>query len=207
MIRKNLLIIILLFFSFSVFSQEKSDSADATKRRKHRITGGLGLNIPMSPHSETHDLGMSINERYEFLISEHFSLIQGLSYNFISGKKVMEFYQDRYVQTQYETFSTLPLQFGIGFYFGEGNSDFFILFKGGVAAYWGVHPAYPEIIVNGNLVKEAIPREEFNGVYSFFTPTIGWQFDRLQLSATYQGHVEKDANLNILNISVNYRIY
>lgn len=196
-----------MIFSFSVYSQEKDNSSNEVKRRKHRITAGLGLNIPMSPHAETHDLGMSVNQRYEFLISEHFSLIQGLSYNFVTGKKVQEFYQDRYVQTEYENFTTVPLQFGVGFYFGEGNSDFFILLKGGVAAYWGVHPAYPEIVVNGNVVKEEIQREEYNGVYNFFTPTIGWQFKRLQLSATYQGHVETDAQLNILNISVNYRVY
>jgi hypothetical protein len=207
MMRKNLLFVLLVVFALPLVSQETGDNLQDAKRRKHRITAGLGLNIPMKPHSVTHDLGMSINERYEFLITEHLSLIQGLSYNFISGKKVEEFYQDRFVQTEYETFSTLPLQFGAGFYFGEKNSTFFILFKGGVAAYWGVNPAYPEIKVNGNVVKEAIPREEFNGVYSFFTPTIGWHFDRFQLTATYQGHVEADANVNILNLSVNYRIY
>ena len=111
------------------------------------------------------------------------------------------------VNTEYENLYTVPLQFGIGYYFGENQTLFFFLLKGGVAYYKGVSPAYPEIIVNGHVVKPAIAREEFDGVYNFITPTIGWQFERFQISASYQGHVEQDATVNILNFSVAYKVY
>ena len=100
----------------------------------------------------------------------------------------------------------VPLVVGMGYYFGENQKTFFILLKGGVAAYWGESPAYPAIVVNGIEITAAIPSEKFNDVYWFFTPSIGWQFNRLQISATYQGHVEQDASLNILNLSMSYKI-
>ena len=203
---KNLLIILSFLIGFTAYSQEESTNFD-TKKRQHRVKLGVGLNIPMEPNSSTHDLGMSVSEQYEFLLWEHFSLIQSLSYNFISGKKVEEFYQDRYVITQYEAFHTVPFQLGIGWYFGENQSKFYIFFKGGWAYYWGVNPAYPEIIVNGNLVEEAIPREEFDGNFSFFTPSIGWQFNRVSVAAVYQGTIDVDTQLNVLSLSLNFRLY
>ena len=204
MIKKNLILAFILLFSINLFSQQ---SDPEKKSRKSRVNLGLGLNIPMKPNSVNYGLGFSVSQRYEYLLWEHFSLIQGLSYNTISGKDVREYYGNDYIQTQYETFSTLPLQIGMGYYFGEGQKTFFILLKGGWAAYWGVHPAYPAIVVNGNVVEEAKAREEFNGVYGFFTPSIGWQLNHLQISATYQGHIEQDASLNVLNISLAYRIF
>jgi len=186
------------------FSQ---DTETKEKRRWSRINLGLGINIPLKPHATNYNPGMSINESYEFLFLEHFSLIQGLAFNFISGQTVEEFYENQIVNTEYENLYTVPLQFGIGYYFGENQKTFFVLIKGGVAYFKGVNPAYPEIIVNGNVVKPAIAREEYDGVYNFITPTVGWQFERFQIRASYQGHVEQDATVNILNFSVAYKVY
>jgi hypothetical protein len=205
MMTKNVILFFLLLFVLPVFSQE-SDTTEVQKKRSSRLNVGLGLNIPFEPNSVNYDIGMGISERYEFLLWDHFSLVQSLSYNFVSGQKVQEYYEGRYVQTQYENYNTVPLQFGIGFYFGENQRKFFILLKGGWAYYWGVNPAYPEIVVNGNVVKPAIPRTEFDGTYGFFTPTIGWQFKWVQISATYQGTVNQDASINILNLTLSYTI-
>ena len=191
-----------LICSIIGFSQE----SETLSKSNHKLNFGLGLNIPMKPNAVNYGLGMSVSQRYEYLLWSHFSLVEGLAYNFISGNNVTEYNGVNYIQTQYENFTVVPLVVGMGYYFGENQKTFFILLKGGAAAYWGVNPAYDAVIVNGNEVKAAIPREEFNGVYWFFTPSIGWQFDRLQISATYQGHVEQDANLNILNLSLGYRI-
>ncbi len=57
-----------------------------------------------------------------------------------------------------KNFKLFLLQFGVGYYFGENQKAFFILLKGGIAWYWGENPAYPEIVVNGNVVQEAIPQ-------------------------------------------------
>jgi len=202
MIKKNFLFSLIIISSLTGFSQE----SEASKKNNNRLNLGLGMNIPMKPNSENYGIGMSVSQRYEYLIGSHFSLVEALSYNFISGKKVSEYYGNEYIQTQYENFNVVPLVAGMGYYFAENQKSFFILLKGGVAAYWGVDPAYPAIVVNGNEVEAAIPRKEFNGVYWFFTPTIGWQFDHIQISASYEGHVEQDASLNILNLSVSYRI-
>ncbi len=202
MIKKNFLFSLFFVLSLTGFSQE----SETTKQNNNRLNLGLGMNIPMKPNFENYGIGMSISQRYEYLLWSHFSLVEGLAYNFISGKNVTEYYGNNYIQIQYENFNVVPLVVGMGYYFEENQKSFFILLKGGVAAYWGSDPAYPAVVVNGNEVVAAIPRNEFNGVYWFFTPSIGWQFDRLQISATYQGHVEQDASLNILNLSVSYRI-
>lgn len=202
---KKLLTFLFIFLGIIAFAQD-SDTTKV-KKRTSRVSLGIGLNIPMKPNSETHDLGMSVSEQYEFLLWEHFSLIQSLSYNFISGKKVQEYYENQAVNTQYEAFHTVPFQLGIGWYFGEGQSKFYVYFKGGIAYYWGVNPAYPEIIVNGNTVKEAIPREEFDGTFSFFTPAFGWNFDRVSIEAAYQGTVNVDTKLNVLNLTLKFRLY
>jgi len=206
MIKKKLLIAIMLMISFPLLSQEKG-SENATNDRTSKISLELGMNIPFKPNSINYGVGMSVTQLYEFLFWDNWSLVESLGYNFISGKNVNEYYDGTLVNTEYENFQTVPLQFGVGFYFGEGHKTFFILLKGGVAWYRGVHPAYPEIVVNGNVIKEAEARTPYNGTYSFFTPTIGWQFDRAQVSASYQGHVEQDASLNVFNLSIGWRIY
>ena len=205
MIIKKVIIIFLVFLSSTLYSQDK-EGVTEKKERASKLSAGIGLNIPLNPNSVNYDMGMSVDQRYEYLLWEHWSVMQSLSYNFISGQTVQEYYEGRYVKTEYENFSTVPLQFGLGFYFGEGHKTFFILLKGGASWYKGVNPAYPEIIVNGNVVKEAIPRTEFNGVFGFFTPTIGWQFKRAQISASYQGSVDQDSQINVLNISLGFRI-
>lgn len=194
-----------MLLTTSLYSQD-SVGENEKKERASKLSFGIGVNIPLSPNDVSYDLGMSIDQRYEYLLWEHWSVMQSLSYNFISGQSVQEYYEGRYVQTEYENFTTVPLQFGAGFYFGEGHKSFFILLKGGASWYKGVNPAYPEIVVNGNVVKEAIPRTEFNGVFGFFTPTIGWQFNRAQVSASYQGSVMHDTQINVLNISLGFRI-
>lgn len=206
MIKKKVILFLLVMIPFMMFSQEQ-ESDNSTKDRASKISVGLGMNIPFKPNNVNYSIGMSVNQRYEYLVWEHWSVVQSLSYNFISGKDVSEYYNGIFVQTQYENFTTLPLQFGAGFYFGENHQSFFILLKGGIAWYWGVNPAYDEIDVNGNVVVEAVPRTTFSGTYSFFTPTIGWQFKKAQISATYQGHIEQDASLNVFNLSFNYRIF
>lgn len=202
---KNLLIFLFIFLGITGFSQD-TDSTKI-KKRTSRISLGVGLNIPMQPNSATHDLGMSVSEQYEFLLWEHLSLMQSLSYNFISGKSVEEFYENQNIIVQYENFHTVPFQLGIGWYFGEDQSKFYIYFKGGIAYYWGVSPAKPEIVVNGNTVVPEIPREEFDGTFSFFTPAIGWKFKRASFEASYQGTINVDTKLNVLNLTLRYRIY
>jgi hypothetical protein len=205
MMRKK---IILLFFMLIPFAMQSQQDTPAKKgnEKVSKLSLGLGMNIPFEPHSVNYGLGMSFNQQYEYLLWSHWSVVQTLNYNFISGKDVNEFYHGIYVDTQYGNFQTLPLQFGAGFYFGENHQTFFILLKGGIAWYWGVDPAYPEIVVNGNVVQEAVPRTTFKGSYNFFTPTIGWQFKRAQISASYQGSVENNSSINVLNLSFNYRI-
>lgn len=205
MVLKKIIIVFLVLLSSSLYSQDTEEKKNIEERAS-KLTVGIGMNIPLKPNNVSYDLGMSIDERYEYLLWEHWSVMQSLSYNFISGQSVQEYYEGRYVQVDYENFSTVPLQIGVGFYFGEGHKTFFILLKGGASWYKGVNPAYPEIIVNGNVVKEAIPRTEFNGVFGFFTPAIGWQFKRAQISASYQGSVMHDTKINVLNISLGFRI-
>ena len=206
MIKKKIVIALLLMLSFPIFSQEKATD-NAVQDRTSKICLELGMNIPFKPNSVNYGIGMSVTQQYEFLFWDNWSLVQSLGYNFISGKEVNEYYDGIFVDTQYENFQTVPLQFGVGFYFGEGHKTFFILLKGGIAWYRGVDPAYPAIVVNNNTIKEAVPRETYNGTYSFFTPTLGWQFERAQISASYQGHVEQDASLNVFNLSFGWRIY
>lgn len=203
---KNLFLILLFLTGISAYSQD-SDSKDVVIKRHHRVKIGVGINIPMSPNSVSHDIGMGVGEQYEFLLWDHFSLIQSLSYNFVSGKSVQEYYQNQDVITQYHAFHTVPFQLGVGWYFGESQSKFYILFKGGISYYWGANAAYPEIVVNGNVVKEAIPSEDFDGTFSFFTPSIGWQFKRASISLVYQGTVNKDTKLNVLSIDLGFRLY
>jgi hypothetical protein len=205
MIEKKILFILLLF-STGLFSQDIDVEKTSQKKKMNKLSLGLGINIPFKPHSVSYTVGIGVEEKYEFLLWEHWSLIQGLSYNFISGKKVTEFYEGQNVEVQYEMFNIIPLQIGVGFYFGENHQTFFILLKGGIAWYNGVNPAYPEISYNGNVVKEAVPKSKFNGSYGFFTPSIGWQFKRSQISLTYQGHVEQNASINIMNISYAFNL-
>lgn len=204
MIRKKVLFILLLFSS-GLYAQDSAGD-NVQKDKANKLSLGLGINIPLSPNAVNYGVGMRVEERYEFLLWEHWSVIQSLSYNFVSGKEVSEFYEGQYVDTEYEAFMNVPLQIGVGFYFGENHRTFFILLKGGIAWYKGVNPAYPEISYNGNVVKEAVSRSEFNGSYGFFTPAIGWQFKRLQISVGYQGQVKQSSRINVLNASLAYNI-
>ena len=202
--KNNILLLILIFvFQFGFAQEEKKSLED----RVSKLSFGAGINVPFKPNSAQYNVGLSLNERYEFLFLEHFSIVQEISFNFISGQTVDEFYVDRVVSVEYENFYTVPFQFGLGYYFGMNQTGFFVLVKGGIAYYKGVDPAYPEIKVNGNVVRPAIPRTENDGWYHFISPTIGWQWKRWQASASYQGHVEGDAILNILNMSFAYRVY
>lgn len=200
------ILFILLLISTGLFSQDKEGDKTSNKEKMNKLSLGIGINIPFKPNSVSYGVGMGVEERYEFLLWQHWSLIQGLSYNFVSGKKVTEFYEGQNVEVHYESFHTIPLQIGVGFYFGENHQTFFILLKGGIAWYSGVSPAYPEISYNGNVVKEAVPKTKFSGSYGFFTPAIGWQFKRSQISVTYQGHVEQNASINIMNISYAFNL-
>jgi hypothetical protein len=203
---KSLVLLSLILFPASLFSQDTKADSDGNNRM-NTISLGVGMNIPFKPNSEDYGMGMSVGQRYEFLLWSHWSLVESCSYNFISGKDVNKYYYGEYVDVSYKNFSTVPLQFGVGYYFGADQTAFFVLLKGGIAWYWGENPAFPEINVNGNVVREAVPAESFSGTYSFFTPTVGWQFKKAAISASYQGHVEQDASLNILNVSFFYRIY
>lgn len=199
---KILISSLLVVLSLSLFAQEKNNS----KRQRSRLNFGLSLNIPSKPTNVNYGVGFGINQQYEYLLGSHWSAVQSLGFNNLNGKNVNEFYEDDYYNIEYEYFRTVAFQFGMGFYFGEGQSTFFILFKGGVAQFWSVTPAYPEIVVNGNVVKQAIPREEVNGSFWFFDPKIGWQFNRLQISLDYHGTINHDIEINVWNLGVAYNI-
>jgi hypothetical protein len=199
---KILISFLLVALSFSLTAQENSNA----KRQRSRLNFGLSLNIPSSPTNVNYGVGFGINQQYEFLLGSHWSAVQSLGFNNINGKTVNEFYENENINVEYEYFRTVALQLGMGFYFGEGQSTFFILFKGGVAQFWTVNPPYPEIVVNGNVVKQAIPREEVNGTFWFFDPKIGWQFNRLQISLDYHGTINQDIEINVWNLGVAYNI-
>jgi hypothetical protein len=177
------------------------------KLNKHRLLGGIGLNIPFEPTSNSYDLGFGVFQQYEFLLGDHFSLIQSLGFNYLEGRSVYEFYQNDYIEVDYENFYAVPLQIGIGFYFGEFQQKFFIHFTGGISYYRQVNPAYPAIIVNESVVREAIPRTVEDGVFHFFTPEIGWTFRRIQLSFMYQTHIQQDANVGIARLGLAYNFF
>ena len=201
----RLLIISCLLISAPFFLSAQ-DGADKSKRQRNRLNFGASMNIPINPTNDKYGLGYGLMQQYEYLLWSHLSIMESFGFNMINGKKVNEFYENQNVTVDYDYFRSVPLQIGAGFYFGEGQSTFFILFKGGISWFWSVSPAYPEIVVNGNVVKEAIPRKETNGSFGFFTPKIGWQFKHLQLTLAYQGSVKKDAQINVFNIGVAYNV-
>lgn len=195
-----LLLFLFLAGSHSIFSQD-------SRPNRHRLNFGASMNIPSAPTNTNYGVGFGIFEQYEFLLGSHWSAVQSLGFNNLSGKSVNEFYEDDFYLIEYEYFRTVTFQLGMGFYFGEGQSTFFILFKGGIAGFWSVTPAYPEITSTaGDIVKQAIPREEVNGSLWFFDPKIGWQFKRLQISLDYLGTVNHDVEINVFNIGVAYNI-
>ena len=203
----NLLILISVLFMSPILVMGQDDGGNSSpKRNRHRLLLGVGLNIPFRPTSHNYHPGFAINQQYEFLLGDHFTLAQGLGYNYLFGKSKTELYEGIYVDVEYEYFHNLPLQAGLGFYFGEKQRTFFIMFKGGVAWYKYVKPAYPEIVVNDIVVKEAKPREEISGYYWFFTPSIGWQFKRMRVSFSYKTHIEQDANVGLLGIGFSYNV-
>ena len=194
---------LLILMSITLTAQENS----STKRQRSRLNFGANLNIPSKPTNVNYGVGFGILEQYEFLLGSHWSAVQSLGYNNLFGKDVNEFYENDYYNIEYEYFRTVALQLGMGFYFGEGQSTFFILFKGGIAGYWTVTPAYPEIKNSfGNVIKPAIAREEVNGNFWFFDPKIGWQLKRLQISLDYHGTINHDIEINVWNIGVAYNI-
>ena len=199
---KILISSLLIFMSITLSAQENSSS----KRQRSRLNFGLIMSIPSKPTNVNYGIGFGIIEQYEFLLGSHWSAVQSLGFNSLNGKTVSEFYEDDFYNIEYEYFRTVALQLGMGFYFGEGQSTFFILFKGGIAGFWSVTPAYPEIIVNGNVVKKAIPREEVSGSFWFFDPKIGWQFKRLQISLDYHGTINHDIAINVWTLGVAYNI-
>lgn len=193
----------LILISITLSAQENSSS----KRQRSRLNFGLSMNIPSKPTNVNYGVGFGITQQYEFLLGSHWSAIQGLSFNNLNGKDVNEFYENDFYNIEYEYFRTVALQLGMGFYFGEGQSTFFILFKGGIAEFWTVTPAYPEIRNSfGNIIKPAIAREERNGTFWFFDPKIGWQFKRLQVSLDYHGTINHDIEVNVWSIGVAYNI-
>lgn len=204
-IGKSGFVIGVLMVVSSIASGQTEDSFE--KRNKHRLIAGMGLNIPFEPTSANYELGFGLFEQYEFLLGDHFSLVQSLGFNYLAGKRVNEYYENQYVKVEYENFYTVPLQFGVGYYFGAEQKKFFILFEGGFAFYQLVRPAYPEVNVNGNVVKEAIPRTVETGTYHFFTPEIGWVFNRLQVNFSYQTHIENDANVGIARLGLAYNFF
>lgn len=193
---------LLILMSITLTAQENS----STKRQRSRLNFGANLNIPSKPTNVNYGVGFGILEQYEFLLGSHWSAVQSLGYNNLFGKDVNEFYENDYYNIEYEYFRTVALQLGMGFYFGEGQSTFFILFKGGIAGFWSVTPAYPSIVVNDIEIKKAIAREEVNGNFWFFDPKIGWQFKRLQISLDYHGTINHDIEINVWNIGVAYNI-
>ena len=193
---------LLIFMSITLTAQENS----STKRQRSRLNFGANLNIPSKPTNVNYGVGFGILEQYEFLLGSHWSAVQSLGFNNLNGKTVSEFYENDFYNIEYEYFRTVALQLGMGFYFGEGQSTFFILFKGGIAGFWSVTPAYPSIVVNDIEIKKAIAREEVNGNFWFFDPKIGWQFKRLQISLDYHGTINHDIEINVWNIGVAYNI-
>ena len=193
---------LLILMSITLTAQENS----STKRQRSRLNFGANLNIPSKPTNVNYGVGFGILEQYEFLLGSHWSAVQSLGFNNLNGKTVSEFYENDYYNIEYEYFRTVALQLGMGFYFGEGQSTFFILFKGGIAGFWSVTPAYPSIVVNDIEIKKAIAREEVNGNFWFFDPKIGWQFKRLQISLDYHGTINHDIEINVWNIGVAYNI-
>lgn len=200
---KILISSMLVFMSITLTAQENNSS----KRQRSRLNFGASMNIPSNPTNANYGVGFGINQQYEFLLGSHWSAVQNLGFNNLNGKSVNEFYENQNITVEYEYFRTVAFQLGMGFYFGEGQSTFFILFKGGIAGFWTVTPAYPEIRNSfGNVVKEAIPREEENGSFWFFDPKIGWQLKRLQISIDYLGTINHDVEINVWNIGVAYNI-
>jgi len=194
---------LLVIISISLTAQE----SNSTKRQRSRLNFGASMNIPAKPTNVNYGLGFGINEQYEFLLGSHWTALQGLGFKNLYGKSVREFYEDDFYTIEYEYFRTVALQLGMGFYFGEGQSTLFILFKGGIAGFWSVTPAYPEIRNSfGDVIKPAIPREEVNGNFWFFDPKIGWQFKRLQISLDYHGTIKHDIQINVWNIGVAYNV-
>lgn len=201
MLRKYIPFFLFFGFAVSLIAQ------DSSKPNRHRLNLGASLNIPSQPTSVNYGVGFGLLEQYEFLLGSHWSAVQSLGFNNLAGKTVTEFYENGNIEVEYEHFRTAALQLGMGFYFGEGQSTFFILFKGGNAWFWAVTPAYPEVrSAVGDLVKPAIPREEVNGTFWFFDPKIGWQFKRLQISADYHGTINHDTEINVWNIGVAYNL-
>lgn len=200
MIRKSLLLFLFLFLTVSSFAQD-------SKPNRHRLNLGASMNIPSQPTNENYGVGFGLLQQYEFLLWSHWSVLQSLGFNNLSGKTVTEFYENKNIEVDYEHFRSVALQLGVGFYFGEGQRTFFILFKGGNAWFSAVTPAYPEVkSTAGDVVKEAIPREEENGNFWFFDPKIGWQLKRLQISVDYHGTVNNDTEINVWNIGVAYNL-
>jgi len=197
MLRKSFFLSLFLTISITIFSQDSPQ----------RLFLGTSFNIPSSPTSLNYGVGFGLFEQYEYLLGEHWSLVQVLGFQNINGKEVEEFYENGNINVNYEYFRTVSLQLGAGFYFGEGQSTFFILFKGGYSKFWTVNPAYPEVRSSaGDLVKQEILREERNGSFWFFDPKIGWQFDRLQISADYHGTVNQVSQINVYSLSVAYNL-
>ena len=131
-LKKLLLLSFLALFVNSLALAQDADSAlSKLDQRKHKLMFGAGLNIPLEPNSRTHDLGMSVSQQYEYLLWSHFSLMQSLSFNFITGQKINENYHGQEIVTQYNNFYVVPLQVGIVWYFGENHKKFFIAFAGG----------------------------------------------------------------------------
>ena len=200
MIRKYLLSLLLLIFSASLFAQGSDIS-------RHRLFLGLSMNIPSKPTNVNYGLGFGAFEQYEYLLWDHWSVIQSLGFSNLKGNNVTEFYENKNIQRDFEYFRNVALQIGTGFYFGEGQSTFFIHFKGGYSWFWAVTPGYPEVINNAGIkTKDAIPREEVNGNYWFFDPKIGWQFKRIQLSLDYHGTVKQDIEINVWSIGLAYNL-
>ena len=200
---KILISFMLIFMSITLIAQENSSS----KRQRSRLFFGASMNIPSKPTNVNYGVGFGINQQYEFLLGSHWSAVQSLGFNNLNGKTVNEFYENDFYNIEYEYFRTVAFQLGMGFYFGEGQSTFFIVFKGGVAGFWTVTPAYPEIRNSfGNVVKKAIPREELSGSFWSFDPKIGWQFNRLQISLDYHGTINHDIEINVWTIGVAYNI-
>jgi hypothetical protein len=194
---------ILIILSVSLTAQENSK----VKRQRSRLHFGANLNIPSKPTNANYGVGFGLFEQYEYLLGSHWTAMQSLSFNNLNGKSVDEFYENENITVDYEYFRTFAIQLGMGFYFGENQRTFFIMFKGGYAGFWSVEPGYPEIKSDaGNVVKEAIPREEKNGSFWFFDPKIGWQFKRWQVNFSYHGTVKQDSQINTFSIGFAYNV-